>query len=94
VTQNRIDPLDTLDSAGVVERLLDAEERVVPAVRAARPQIGAAADLIARQVRCGGRIAFVGAGTSGRLALCEAAGWVTLGKPGDANAFRAGQQAA
>ena len=73
MTQNRIDPLDTLDSAGVVERLLDAEERVVPAVRAARPQIGAAADLIARQVRCGGRIAFVGAGTSGRLALCEAA---------------------
>ena len=33
----------------------------------------AAADLIARQVRRGGRIAFVGAGTSGRLALCEAA---------------------
>jgi N-acetylmuramic acid 6-phosphate etherase len=73
VTQHRIDPLDTLDSAGVVERLLDAEERVVPAVRAALPQIAAAADLIARQVRRGGRIAFVGAGTSGRLALCEAA---------------------
>ena len=73
MTQHRIDPLDTLDSAGVVERLLDAEERVVPAVRAALPQIAAAADLIARQVRRGGRIAFVGAGTSGRLALCEAA---------------------
>jgi N-acetylmuramic acid 6-phosphate (MurNAc-6-P) etherase len=39
VTQNRIDPLDTLDSAGVVERLLDAENSVVPAVRAALPQI-------------------------------------------------------
>ena len=73
MTQHRIDPLDTLDSAGVVDRLLDAEERVVPAVRAALPQIAAAADLIARQVRRGGRIAFVGAGTSGRLALCEAA---------------------
>ena len=73
MTQHRIDPLDTLDSAGVVERLLDAEERVVPAVRAALPQIAAAADLIVRQVRRGGRIAFVGAGTSGRLALCEAA---------------------
>ena len=73
MTQHRIDPLDTLDSAGVVERLLDAEERVVPAVRAALPQISAAADLIARQVHRGGRIAFVGAGTSGRLALCEAA---------------------
>jgi N-acetylmuramic acid 6-phosphate etherase len=73
VTQNRIDPLDTLDSAGVVHRLLDAENSVVPAVRAALPQIAAAADLIARQVRRGGRIAFVGAGTSGRLALCEAA---------------------
>ena len=73
MTQHRIDPLDTLDSAGVVGRLLDAEERVVPAVRAALPQIAAAADLIARQVQRGGRIAFVGAGTSGRLALCEAA---------------------
>ena len=31
-----MDPLDTLDSAGVIERLLDAEERVVPAVRAAQ----------------------------------------------------------
>ena len=73
MTQHSIDPLDMLDSADVVERLLEAEERVVPAVRAALPQIAAAADLIARQVRCGGRIAFVGAGTSGRLALCEAA---------------------
>jgi N-acetylmuramic acid 6-phosphate etherase len=67
------DPLDRLDSAGVVDRLLNAEERVVPAVRGATPQIAAAADLIARQVRRGGRIVFVGAGTSGRLALCEAA---------------------
>jgi N-acetylmuramic acid 6-phosphate etherase len=73
VTRHRIDPLDALDSAGVVERLLDAEDRVVPAVRAALPQISAAADLITRQMRRGGRIAFVGAGTSGRLALCEAA---------------------
>jgi N-acetylmuramic acid 6-phosphate etherase len=73
VTQNIGDPLDRLDSAGVVGRLLNAEERVVPAVRGATPQIAAAADLIARQVRRGGRIAFVGAGTSGRLALCEAA---------------------
>jgi len=71
VTHDSIDPLDTLDSAGVVERLLDAENSVVPAVRAALPQIAAAADLIARQMRRGGRIAFVGAGTSGRLALCE-----------------------
>lgn len=67
------DPLDRLDSAGVVDRLLNAEERVIPAVRGATPQIAAAADLIARQVRRGGRIVFVGAGTSGRLALCEAA---------------------
>lgn len=73
MTRNLITALDTLDSAGVVERLLDAEERVVAAVRAATPQIAAAADLIARRVRRGGRLAFVGAGTSGRLALGEAA---------------------
>jgi N-acetylmuramic acid 6-phosphate etherase len=65
--------LDKLPSAAIVELLLDAEERVVPAARAAADQIAAAADVVARSLASGGRLAFIGAGTSGRLAVVEAA---------------------
>jgi N-acetylmuramic acid 6-phosphate etherase len=57
----------------VIGLLLDGEQRVVPAVRAATDQIVAAATLIAERLRDGGRLAFVGAGTSGRVAFTEAA---------------------
>jgi N-acetylmuramic acid 6-phosphate etherase len=66
-------PLDQLPPDQVVSLLLDAEQRVVPAVRAATPQIVRAAELIADRMRCGGRLVFAGAGTSGRIALTEAA---------------------
>jgi N-acetylmuramic acid 6-phosphate etherase len=65
--------LDLLPTAGVVGRLLAAEERVLPAVRAATPAIARAADLIAERMRTGGRLVLLGAGTSGRLAVLEAA---------------------
>jgi N-acetylmuramic acid 6-phosphate etherase len=64
---------DLLPAAGVVERLLAAEERVLPAVRAAVPAIAKAADLIAGRMADGGRLVLLGAGTSGRLAVLEAA---------------------
>lgn len=69
---NRPD-LDLLPSAEIVRLLLDAEQRVVPAVRQAQPVIAAAAELLASGLRAGGRLVFVGAGTSGRIALAEAA---------------------
>jgi N-acetylmuramic acid 6-phosphate etherase len=65
--------LDRLPSEGIVDLLLDAEERVVPAVRAVAADVAAAADAVAECMSSGGRIAFIGAGTSGRLALAEAA---------------------
>jgi len=65
--------LDKLPSGAIVDLLLDAEERVVPAVRAAVDQIAQGAEIVAQCLRGGGRLAFVGAGTSGRLALVEAA---------------------
>lgn len=65
--------LDVLDAEAVVAHVLDAEERVVPAVRAALPALAAAAELLAGRVAAGGRSIFIGAGTSGRLAVCEAA---------------------
>jgi N-acetylmuramic acid 6-phosphate etherase len=65
--------LHLLPPEQIVARLLDGEQRVVPAVRAATGQIVAAAQLIADRLRDGGRLAFAGAGTSGRVAFTEAA---------------------
>lgn len=65
--------LDQLPPEAVVALLLDAEERVVPTVRAQAAQLGAAASLLAERLASGGRMAFAGAGTSGRIAVAEAA---------------------
>jgi N-acetylmuramic acid 6-phosphate etherase len=65
--------LDVLDTGEVLDRLLDAEARVLPAVRAAAAELAAGAKLLAHSVAAGGRLVFVGAGTSGRLAAAEAA---------------------
>ena len=65
--------LDLLPTVDVIGRLLAAEERVLPAVRGAGASIARAADLIAERMRAGGRLALLGAGTSGRLAVLEAA---------------------
>lgn len=65
--------LDVLDTVDVVGRLLAAEDRVLPAVRGAAPSIARAADRIAERLHSGARLALLGAGTSGRLAVLEAA---------------------
>lgn len=65
--------LDLLSNEEIIELLLRAEERVLPAVRAATPAISAAAALVAERMLGGGRLVLVGAGSSGRLALAEAA---------------------
>jgi N-acetylmuramic acid 6-phosphate etherase len=55
-------------------RLLNAEDRTVPdAVSAAAEAIAAAIDAIVERLRQGGRLVYVGAGTSGRLAELDAA---------------------
>jgi N-acetylmuramic acid 6-phosphate etherase len=65
--------LDLLPTSDVIGLLLEAEQRVVPAVRAAQHRIAAGADLLADRLHAGGRVVFVGAGTSGRIAVAEAA---------------------
>jgi N-acetylmuramic acid 6-phosphate etherase len=65
--------LDQLPPEAVVDLLLAAEERVVPAVRAQAAQLAVAATLLAERLASGGRMAFAGAGTSGRIAVAEAA---------------------
>jgi N-acetylmuramic acid 6-phosphate etherase len=65
-----------IDLASTVEilRLMNDEDRTVAdAVGRAIPEIARAADLAAGSLRGGGRLVYVGAGTSGRLGVIDAA---------------------
>jgi len=66
---------DDLDRKSAIEiaSLVNAEDAVVaPAVRRALPQIARAIDLVAAGLRHGGRLIYVGAGTSGRIGALDA----------------------
>jgi len=63
-----------LKSALEVARIINTEDaKVANAVQRALPQIARAIDLIANALRRGGRLIYVGAGTSGRIAALDAA---------------------
>lgn len=65
-----IDVLPTIE----ILRLINAEDARVPgAVGAALPQVARAVDLEVEALRAGGRVHYFGAGTSGRLAVLDAA---------------------
>ena len=65
----RIDKLSTYEILNVI----NAEDaKVAPAVEAALPQIARAVDAIGDTLQAGGRLFYVGAGTSGRLGILDA----------------------
>ena len=65
--------LDT-KSALDIARIINAEDaKVALAVQKALPQIATAIDWVAHSLRNGGRLIYVGAGTSGRIAALDAA---------------------
>src|SRR5262245_32493319 len=64
--------LDTLDAAGILARI-SAEDHTVPAAVARELAfIATAVDLVVASFREGGRLIYVGAGTSGRLGVLDA----------------------
>ena len=65
--------LDTLPTERVVGLLLDEDRRAVAAAARERGAIARAARLAADALDRGGNVVFVGAGTSGRLGVLEAA---------------------
>ena len=65
--------LDRLSPNRLVALMNREDARVVRAVARQRRQIARAIRLIAQGLRCGGRLFFLGAGTSGRLGTIEAA---------------------
>jgi N-acetylmuramic acid 6-phosphate etherase len=63
-----------LKSSLAIARILNAQDaKVAGAVKRALPQIARAIDLIAASLQNGGRLIYVGAGTSGRIAALDAA---------------------
>lgn len=65
--------LDQRSTAELVRLMNDEDARVPAAVGRAREAIARAIDAIADRLAAGGRLVYVGAGTSGRLALVDAA---------------------
>ncbi|MDX8051446.1 N-acetylmuramic acid 6-phosphate etherase [Lentzea sp. BCCO 10_0798] len=76
-----IDRVSTID----VLRMINEEDRTVPAaVAQALPELAVAVDLGVAAIMSGGRVHYVGAGTSGRLATLDAAELVpTFNAPAD-----------
>ena len=71
--QHRLADLDLRPTAELVALINAEDASVAPAVAAAGPAIAAAVDAIVERLRGGGRLVYVGAGTSGRLAAVDAA---------------------
>lgn len=59
----------------ILELMNEEDARAVAAVGAALPQVERAIDLIVRVLEAGGRLRYVGAGTSGRLGVLDASEW-------------------
>lgn len=64
-----IDELATLDLVRLINR---EDARVAPAVEAVLPHVAAAVDLVVEALASGGRLFYLGAGTSGRLGILDA----------------------
>ncbi len=65
--------LDQMTALEIVELFNQEDAQAVAAVAAAKADLAKAIDLIAESLRRGGRLFYVGAGTSGRLGVLDAA---------------------
>ena len=65
--------LDRLKTRAVLERINDEDQTVAGVVRGEIEHIGRAVDLAHAAIAAGGRVLYVGAGTSGRLGVLDAA---------------------
>nr|WP_255622547.1 N-acetylmuramic acid 6-phosphate etherase [Tessaracoccus sp. OS52] len=68
----RFQDLDTLDVGELARLMNDADAEVAAAVGRSLPQITAAIQAISERFNDGGRLVYVGAGTSGRLGVLDA----------------------
>ncbi len=69
----RTTDIDVASSEAIVDLMHAEDRRVAAAVYAQRDQIARAIELATKAIRQGGRLVYVGAGTSGRLGVLDAA---------------------
>jgi N-acetylmuramic acid 6-phosphate etherase len=69
----RTERIDTASSLEIVDLLHAEDARVPQAVHAVREAIARAIDLVVAAFQAGGRLVYIGAGTSGRLGVLDAA---------------------
>lgn len=69
----RTTAIDRADTAGILELLFAEDGTVASAVAREAEHIGRLVDLVYDRLRAGGRLFYVGAGTSGRLGVLDAA---------------------
>jgi N-acetylmuramic acid 6-phosphate etherase len=65
--------IDLAGTAEILELMNDEDRTIADAVRLVIPNVARAVDLVAESFRAGGRLFYVGAGTSGRLGVLDAA---------------------
>jgi N-acetylmuramic acid 6-phosphate etherase len=74
--------IDTMPVLDIIDLISTEDRRVVSAVHKERERIAHGVDIIVNALRKGGRVFLVGAGTSGRLGILEAAEMpLTFGTP-------------
>ena len=64
--------LDELGSLALLQKINEEDHRVAPAIKAVLPQVADAVDQIVAAFQQGGRLVYLGAGTSGRLGVLDA----------------------
>jgi N-acetylmuramic acid 6-phosphate etherase len=65
--------IDKLSPADIVEHMLNEDRKMLTAVHREKERIAIGIEIITQALRKGGRVIFVGAGTSGRLGVVESA---------------------
>ena len=68
----RTEKISSLSTADIVRSMNDEDARVPAAVREALPQVAQAVDGIVDRMQKGGRLFYIGTGTSGRLGVLDA----------------------
>lgn len=72
--------IDLMETSQIVKLINDEDKKVATAVEKVLPQVTDAVDIIVENFRKGGRLAYFGAGTSGRLGVLDASEcWPTFG---------------
>lgn len=64
--------LDELSTVEIIEKINQEDKKIADCVEPAIPKIGEAVDFAVESIKRGGRLIYIGAGTSGRLGILDA----------------------